>query len=112
MQALLAGGDQAGHDLGTVLLRLGYLSRDQLRAILRSVVVDAMIALTVPLAGEATVTAIRSEAPQAHWAAAFSQLRVATVRAEARARAERMGRCGAALTAPVTLYDRNAARPC
>ena len=105
VQALLAGGDQAGHDLGGVLLRLGYLTRDQPGAILRSVVIDAVIALTVPPAGEASVTAIRFEAPQAHWAAAFSRLRVASVRAEARARAERMARCWAALTAPVALCD-------
>ena len=41
--------------------------------------------------------------PRAHWAGAFSRLRVASVPAEAYARTERLTRCGPALPAPVTL---------
>jgi hypothetical protein len=105
VEALLARGDQDGHDLGTVLLRLGYLTGDQFQAILRSVVVDAVITLTVPLAGDPAVTGVRFEAPRAHWVAAYSRLRVGPVRAEAVARAEHMARVGPVLTAPVALCD-------
>src|SRR5580693_1717122 len=58
VRALLLGGDPGG-DPGAVLLSC--VSRAELQALLRSVIVDAIIALTVPLSG-AAVSGIRFEA--------------------------------------------------
>ena len=71
VRELLDGGDRPDRDLGTMLLRSGYLSVDQLHAILRSVVVDAVTVLTVPLTQDALVGGIRFEPAKSHWAQSF-----------------------------------------
>ena len=88
-----------------MLMQLRALSADQLRTILRSAVVDAIIVLTVPLADESSVSDIRFQVPGAHWAGAYSRLRVDSIRAEAVRRAQRLARYRLAGTAPVALHD-------
>jgi hypothetical protein len=82
-----------------------YLSRGELQAILRSVIVDAAIVLTVRGGEDAFISDIRFAAPGAHWAGAFSSLRVDAVRAEARRRAEHMTRYHLTRTTQVRLAD-------
>ena len=75
----LRGADQPERDIGAALLRHRALSPDKLQAIVRSAVIDAVVVLTVPLADESFVSDIRFRAPSAHWAAAYSRLRVDAV---------------------------------
>ena len=88
-----------------MLMQLRALSAGQLRTIVRSAVVDAIIVLTVPLADESFVSDIRFQVPGAHWAGAYSRLRVDSIRAEAVRRAQRLARYRLARTAPVALRD-------
>ena len=101
VRALLLGGDPDG-DPGTVLLSC--VSRAELQALLRSVIVDAIIALTVPLSG-AAVSGIRFEAPRAHWASAFARLPLDSVCEEAVCRAARLARYQLSRSSTVSLRD-------
>lgn len=101
VRALLLG-DDPGRDPGTVLLSC--VSRAELQALLRSVIVDAIIALTVPLAGS-TVSGIRFEAPRAHWASAFARLPLDSVHEEAVSRAARLARYQVSRSSAVSLRD-------
>jgi hypothetical protein len=89
---LLLSADHPDTGLGDLLVRRGLLTPDVLAATLHSVIVDAVIVLTVPLTAESRVSDIRLQAPRAHWAGAFCQVRVDAARTEALARAERMTR--------------------
>jgi len=101
VRALLLGGDP-DRDPGTVLLSC--VSRAELQDLLRSVIVDAIMALTVPLAG-AAVSGIRFEAPRAHWASAFARLPLDSVREEAACRAARLARYQISRSSTVSLRD-------
>ena len=113
VRALLLGADQAapdraapgqaGRDLGTVLL--SWATRDELQALLRSAIVDAILALTVPLSGDVAVSGIRFEAPRAHWASAFARLPLDSVREEAVCRAARIAPYQVSRTTTVALRD-------
>ena len=87
---LLCGEDRPEADLGAVLIARSYLTEGGLQAILRSIVVDAIMVLTVPLAEQASVAGIRFESAKKHWAESFCRLPVHVARAEAIGRAERM----------------------
>ena len=102
---LLTGADEPDRDIGTFLIQRDYLSIGELATILRSVVVDTVIALTALADEDAFVSDIRFAPAGAHWAAAFSCLDVASVLAEATLRAERMTRHGLRRTTPVRLHD-------
>jgi hypothetical protein len=102
---LLTGADEPDRDIGTFLVQRNYLTIGELAAILRSVVVDTVIALTALADQDAFVSDIRFVPAGAHWAAAFSCLDVASVLAEARIRADRMARYGLSRTTPVRLHD-------
>jgi len=102
---LLTGGDRPDRDIGTILIQRNYLSRAELQQILRSVVVDAIIALTTPSDEDAFISDVRFTAPVAHWAGHFSSLDFAAIQAEAARRAGRMARYGLSRTTPVQLHD-------
>jgi len=102
---LLTGADEPDRDIGTFLIQRNYLTIAELATILRSVVVDTMIALTGLADADAFVTDIRFAPAGAHWAAAFSCLDVASVLAETRIRADRMARYRLGRTTPVRLQD-------
>lgn len=76
---LLMGGDRPDRDIGTILVQRNYLSRTGLQAILRSVVVDAIIVLTAPSDEDAFISDVRFTAPVAHWAGAYSSLEFGAV---------------------------------
>jgi hypothetical protein len=90
LRELVTMADQPAGNLGELLIERGHVSADQLTTLLHSVIVDAIIALTVPLADEASVAGMRLVAGQAHWAGAFTRLAIGAVRAEAISRAELM----------------------
>jgi hypothetical protein len=98
-------GAAGGGDLGAVLVERNLIGRDGLAELLRSVIVDAVLALTLPLADGSAVSDIRFEAPGTHWAAGFGRLSVASVRAEAAALGGELARYGLAYTTPVRLCD-------
>ncbi len=97
------GGGARGRDLGAILLSC--MSRTELQELLRSVIVNAVLALTVPLSGDAAVSGIRFEAPRAHWASAFARLPLDSVREETVCRAARMARYQVSRTSTVSLRD-------
>ena len=107
VRALVLGGDLDGsdwsRDLGTILLSC--VSRTELQELLRSVIVDAVLALTVPLSSDAAVSGIRFEAPRAHWASAFARLPLDSVREETVRRAARLARYQISRTSTVSLRD-------
>jgi len=105
LRNFLRGSDQAESNSGALLVRRGYMSENDLRSILRSAVIDALIVLTMPLAGESSVLDIRFEAPSAHWAAAFLRLPLEAVQPDVTRRAAQMTSTGVAHTAPVALRD-------
>jgi hypothetical protein len=111
---LITGPDRPDRDIGTVLVQRNYLSRGDLQAILRSVVVDAALVLMLPADRDAFISDIRLAAPgtpgaSQHWAGAFSSLCVDFVLAEVIKKAERMARFNVARTTPVRLRDLGAA---
>jgi uncharacterized protein DUF4388 len=111
---LSTGPDRPDRDIGTVLVQRNYLSRGDLQAILRSVVVDAALVLMLPADRDAFISDIRFAAPgtpgaSQHWAGAFSSLCVDFVLAEVIKKAERMARFKVARTTPVRLRDLGAA---
>jgi hypothetical protein len=102
---LLAGADEPDRDIGTFLVQRNYLTLGELAALLRSVVVDTLIALTALADEDAFISDIRFAPAGAHWAAAFSCLQVDSVLAEATTRAARMARYRLSRTTPVRLHD-------
>jgi len=102
---LIADPDRPDRDIGSVLVQRKYLSRDELQAILCSVIMDAALVLMAPADQDAFVSDVRFAAPGAHWAGAFSSLCVDFVLAEASKMAERVGRYNLARTTPVQLCD-------
>jgi hypothetical protein len=105
LRELVAEGDQPTGSLGALLIEHGHVSADELTAVLHSVIVDAIIALTVPLEAEASVAGMRLVSGCAHWAGGFTRLPISAVRAEAMSRAERMATCPVPRSAPLELCD-------
>ena len=83
LKDLLAAEDRPTGDLGGQLVRRGYLTAAELESIVRSVVLDAIIVLTVPLSADAAISGIRLVSDVSHWAGSFGRLNVAAIRAEA-----------------------------
>jgi DNA-binding NarL/FixJ family response regulator len=102
---LLVDGDRPDRDICTMLVQQKDLTRAELQKILRSVVVDAVIVLTMPADEDSFVSDIRFAPSGPHWASAFSRLHVDSVRMEAASRAERVARQHLARTTPVQLRD-------
>jgi hypothetical protein len=102
---LLIEGDRPDRDICTLLLQHEDLTRAELQNLLRSVVVDAVLVLTMPMDADSFVTGIRFVPAGPHWASAFSRLRVDAVQAEAGRRAGRLARHPLNRTALVQLRD-------
>ena len=102
---LLAHADEPDRDIGTFLVQRNRLTVAELAAILRSVVVDTVIALTSTDDDGAFISDIRFTSASPHWAAAFSCQDVPSVLAEASRRAKRMARYGVGRGTPVRLHD-------
>ena len=102
---LIDDPDRPDRDIGSMLVQRKHLSRDELQAILYSIIVDAALVLMVPVDRDAFVSDVRFAAPGTHWAGAFASLCVDFVLAEATLLAERVGRYNLARTTPVELCD-------
>jgi Domain of unknown function (DUF4388) len=99
-----AGGpDDAS--LAQLVLERGWVTREGLAALLRSVIVDAILVLTVPLAADSAVSGVRFEAPRAHWAASLTRLDMGQVRGEAVARAGSVAWATVPVWAALALQD-------
>jgi len=83
----------------------GYLTAAGLHELIRSIVVDAFLVLTVPLATDSPVAAIRFTSTRTYWTEMFPRLGVDLVREEAFRRAERLAEHGLAPTTAVALCD-------
>jgi uncharacterized protein DUF4388 len=110
LRQLLESADQPDGDLGEILVGRGFVARDVLQATLESVVVDAVLVLTVPLTDESSVADIRLESPRSHWAGSFHQVRVDAARAQAGRAAARLARYDVPRTAGLQLRDIEAGR--
>jgi hypothetical protein len=115
--ALRGPADRDGDDIAVAGLAVqrGYLTAAGLARLLRSVVVDAFLVLTVPLTGDSAVTAIRFTSTRTYWTEMFPRLGLDPVREEALARASLIAGYGLSptvavaprdLTAPVTVLSR------
>ena len=83
----------------------GYLTAAGLHELIRSIVVDAFLVLTVPLATDSPVAAIRFTSTRTYWTEMFPRLGIDLVREEAYRRAERLAEHGLAPTTAVALCD-------
>jgi hypothetical protein len=83
----------------------GYLATAGLHELIMSVVAEAFLVLTTPLAPECLVTGIRFTPMPVYWADLFPRLDVDAVRGEAARRAERMAACGLAPSTVVAPRD-------
>jgi hypothetical protein len=83
----------------------GYLTPAGLHELIRSIIVDAFLVLTVPLAADAPVDGIRFTSTRTYWTEMFPRLGLDQVRDEAFEMAERLAEHGLAPTTAVALCD-------
>jgi hypothetical protein len=105
VRALLRDGAGNGLDAGALLMQRGSMSKSALKAVLRSVVIDALIVLTMPLADETCVTATRFSPAATHWARGYCRLKANSMRAVAAKRSSGLARCGLAVNTRLELRD-------
>jgi hypothetical protein len=91
--------------LAGLAVQRGYLTPAGLHELIRSIVVDAFLVLTIPLAADSPVAAIRFTSTRTYWTEMFPRLGVDLVREEAVRRAERLAEHGLAPTTAVALCD-------
>lgn len=108
LEEMSSGGDADDADdaaLAGLAVRRGYLTAAGLHELIRSIVVDAFLVLTIPLAMDSPVAAIRFTSTRTYWTEMFPRLGVDRVREEACGRAERLAEHGLAPTTAVALCD-------
>ena len=97
--------DQLGTDPGASLIDGQYLSRAGLRAVLKSMVIDALIVLTMPLPDETYVAGTRFEALEKHWAGTYSVQRLDSLRAVVVKKTAVLMRAKTGIISPLELRD-------
>jgi hypothetical protein len=102
---LLRAGDDPDTDVGAALIGGQFLSRTALRAVLRSLVVDALVVLTTPLPDSTSVTSTRFLTPRPHWARSYARLPLDSVRAQAAKRTAVLAQAEVLLCEPLELLD-------
>lgn len=100
-----AGGGADDAAAAGAAVRHGYLTPGRLHELIRSIVVDAFLVLTVPFAADSPVAAIRFTSTRTYWTELFPRLSLDYVRGEAGRRAVRMAEHGLAPTTAVALRD-------
>src|SRR6202012_5692414 len=93
-----AAQDADDAPLAGFAVQRGYLTPAGLHELIRSVVVDAFLVLTIPFALDSPVAAIRFTSTRTHGTEMFPRLGIDLVRAEALRVAERMAEHGLAPT--------------
>lgn len=91
--------------LAGLAVQHGCLGHAALAELLRSIVVDAFLVLTVPLAADSPVAAIRFASTSTYWNETFPRLGLGDVRGEALRLARRMAEYGLSPTTDVALRD-------
>jgi hypothetical protein len=103
-----SGGDADDVDDAAVAglaVQGGYVTAAALHGLIRSIVVDAFLVLTIPLATDSPVAAIRFTSTRTYWTEMFPRLGIDLVREEAFRRAARLAEHGLAPTTAVALCD-------
>jgi hypothetical protein len=98
-------GQDADAAIAGLAVRRGYLTPAGLHELIRSVVVDAFLVLTIPLAMDSPVAAIRFTPTRTAGAEMFPRLGIDLVRSEALRVAERIAEHGLAPTTTVVRCD-------
>jgi hypothetical protein len=97
--------DAGDVDAAGLMVRHGYLSTAGLHELIESIVIDAFLVLTIPLAGESLFGAIHFTPGPTCLTDLFPRLSLEAVREEAVRRAERMAQYGLAPTTAVAPRD-------
>ena len=98
-----SGRDANDAAVAEFTVQAGYLTPDGLHDLIRSIVVDVFLVLTIPLAMDSPAAAIRFTSTRTYWTEMFPRLRVDLVRGEAFRVAECMAEHGLAPTTAVAL---------
>ena len=99
------GEDAADAAVAALAIRHGYLTTDELHELIRSVIVEAFLVLTIPLAADSPVSTVHFTPTPVYWTDLFPRLGIDAVRGEAVSRAEWMTACGLAPTTTVAPRD-------
>jgi hypothetical protein len=102
------GEDAADAAVAALAVRHGYLTTDELHELIGSVIVEAFLVLTIPLAADSPVGAVRFTPTPVYWSDLFPRLGIDVVRGAAVSRAEWMAACGLAPTTAVAPRDLDA----
>jgi hypothetical protein len=100
-----SGGDADDAAIAGLAVQRGDLTPAALHELIGSIVVDAFLVLTIPLALDSFVDAVRFTSTRTYWTEVFPRFGLDSVRAAALSRAERMAEHGLAPTTEVTLRD-------
>jgi uncharacterized protein DUF4388 len=105
--AVMMAGDDPGRDLGAQLVESKCLTKAALRAVLRSMIIDAMIVLTqsLPPPDETSIISTRFETPASHWSGQYARLGIDAAQALAEKKLAGLVRTGLSLTEPLELAD-------
>ena len=103
-RVLLKRGQSRG-EIGPLLVERGVITRDDLRAVLRSAVLDAVIALTAPMTAGRFVATTRFAPRESHPAGSMLRLSIESVWAEVARRARQLARHDIPLEARPQLSD-------
>jgi hypothetical protein len=95
------GPDAGDAALAELAVQRGYVTLAGLHELIRSIVVDAFLVLTIPLEMDSPVAAIRFTSTRTDWSEMFPRLGIDLVRGEALRVAERMAEHGLAPTTAV-----------
>lgn len=102
------GEDAADAGIAQQAVRHGYMTEAGLHELIGSVVIEAFLVLTIPLATDSPVDGIRFTPTSTYWSHLFPRLGIDVVRKEAVRRAEWMTACGLAPTTAVAPRDLDA----
>ena len=99
------GEDAADAAVAALAVRHGYLTTRELDELIGSVIVEAFLVLTISLAADSPVGAVRFTPAPVHWTDLFPRLGLDVVRGAAVSRAEWMAACGLTPTTAVAPRD-------
>ena len=103
-ELLASRGGEDDAAVAAHIARHGYLTTDALQELIRSIVIDVVLVLTIPLAVDSAGATIRFASTRGYWPDTFPRLEVGSVRAEAGRRAQRMAQFDLAPTTTVGLH--------
>jgi hypothetical protein len=102
---LPSGRDTDDAAIAGFAVQHGYVTEARLHELIRSIVVDVFLVLTIPPAMDSPVAGIRFNSTRTYWTEIFPRLGIDLVRGEARRIAERMAEHGLAPSTAVARCD-------